>query len=251
MMRKIIWILLGISSLFADVRVPKPWNPGFFDGEKNPAQRISSFRMGLLWTEPMEGVDYEVLGFASEWGNDRFYVGMDYSSAFLDSLYRSEKFGLDLSISFSQWTFGLGGTADVQIVPGEASWWDVSARLGSSLRVGAFDCGILSVLSKNLEENAVDAQVHWNALPRFQSGVQVLFRRRNGTLLIFQESLILGALFLQGSVAFPGPKIGVGIGILWGDFLSTFGTHRDGSYMNSKMAGLIVSKKLENESKNR
>ena len=54
--------------LYAEVRVPKPWNPGFFDGGKNPAERADVFRLGLLWTEPMEGVDYQVLGFAAEWG---------------------------------------------------------------------------------------------------------------------------------------------------------------------------------------
>ena len=242
-MRKIVLILLGISSLFADVRVPEPWNPGYFDGEKNPAQRISAFRMGILWTEPMEGAGYEVLGFAAEWGNSRYYVGMDFSSAFLDSLYRSESFSLDLSISLSHWTLGLGGTADVQIVPGETSWWGIAGRLGSSLRLGAFDCGVLGVISQDLGENAVETQVFWNAGDRFQSGARLLFRKSKKALLIFQESFALGALSLQGSVAFPGPKIGVGVGIAWGGLGVTFGVHRDGSYMNSKMAGLTVLKR--------
>ena len=74
--------------LYAEVRVPKPWNPGFFDGGKNPAERADVFRLGLLWTEPMEGVDYQVLGFAAEWGNARYYSGISFESVFLDSLYQ-------------------------------------------------------------------------------------------------------------------------------------------------------------------
>ena len=39
-MQKIfLCFLLGLGMLYAEVRVPKPWNPGFFDGGKNPAER--------------------------------------------------------------------------------------------------------------------------------------------------------------------------------------------------------------------
>ncbi|MBP5247720.1 MAG: hypothetical protein J6Z31_07670 [Fibrobacter sp.] len=242
-MRKgFLYLLLGISSLFADVRVPEPWNPGFFDGEKNPAQRISAFRMGILWTEPMEGADYEVLGFAAEWGNSFYYVGMDFSSAFLDSLYRSENFGLNVSISLGRLTLGVGGSADIQVVPGEASWWGMAGRVGSSVSFGALSGGILGVYAEDLRENAVETQVFWNAGERFQSGVRMLFRQKSGWLWVFQESLALGALSLQGCFAFPGPKIGVGIGFRIKNAGATFGVHRDGSYMNSKMAGIYISK---------
>lgn len=245
-MRKgIFWILIGFSILFADVRVPEPWNPGFFDGEKNPARRISAFCMGILWTEPMEDADYEVLGFAAEWGNSRYFVGMDFSSSFLDSLYRSERFGLDLSVSLSHVTVGIGGDADVQIVPGEATWWGVAGRLGSAIAFGAFSVGVLGVYAQDLGENAVESQILWDAGSHFQSGVRFLFRQKSGGLWIFQESFALGALSLQGSVAFPGPKIGVGLVFRLGNGGASLGIHRDGSYMNSKIVGLFISKRLE------
>lgn len=242
-MRKIfLCLLLGLGMLYAEVRVPKPWHPGFFDGLKNPAERVEGFRMGLLWTEPMEGVDYQVLGFAAEWGNARYYSGVTFESVFLDSLYRSENFGLDLSFSTSHWTLGTGASAAVQIVPGEASWWQWEVRAGNAWRLERFTGEFWGTYPGNGGEKSLTAHVFWNAGENFQSGILFSIRQKTGMLWIFQERFVLGALALEGSLAFPGPKVGIGLHFQLKNWGAGVGVHRDSDYMSSKMVGLDFSK---------
>lgn len=122
---------LCLGALFADVRVPKPWNPGQFEClGANPARTFSGFDLGFVWTEPMEGVDYEVFGFASEWGNGRYRLEASLASSFLDSLFRSENFGLEISLAVSKISVGVGGNVDIRMVPGVATWWRAVGRIG-------------------------------------------------------------------------------------------------------------------------
>lgn len=248
-MQKIfLCFLLGLGMLYAEVRVPKPWNPGFFDGGKNPAERADVFRLGLLWTEPMEGVDYQVLGFAAEWGNARYYSGISFESVFLDSLYRSENFGLDLSFSTLHWTWGAGGSAAVQIVPGEASWWEWNVRVGCAFRVQKFGGGVWGTYPGNGFEKSLTAHAFWMPGESFQSGILFLMRQKREPLWIFQERFGLGLLALEGSLAFPGPKVGIGLHFQLKNWGAGVGIHRDSDYMNSKMVEIdFQSQKKESK----
>ena len=103
-MRK-VWILaLFISAVFAEVRIPEPWAPGRWDSARNPARMQNGFRLGLLWTEPMENLDYEVFGFAAEWGTEAYRFKAVFASSFslcwsLDCM--SSLFSLLLFFSFT------------------------------------------------------------------------------------------------------------------------------------------------------
>ncbi|MDY3922552.1 MAG: hypothetical protein SOZ02_10395 [Hallerella porci] len=239
-MRRWIWIGLFAICAFADVRVPLPWSAGIWETDANPAKKWEGFRLGLLWTEPMEDVDYEVVGFAAEWGGKRYRLQTVFVSAFLDSIYRSENFELSGALHWNRFSIGAGGTAEIQIVPGEASWarfvgrTGISAELISHISVGAW-----GIFPSDFEENSYGGEIFWEPSSNFRSGIALLYRKPKGWMFGFMQKMRLGVLEFQGEVVFPGPKIGVGIAFNWEGIGASFGVHRDADYMNSKMAGLF------------
>ena len=241
-MKKIfLCILIFGETLFADVRIPEPWNPGWFDLlGKNPARKASGFKLGLVWTEPMEGVDYEVFGVFSEWGNSRYRLGTSLASSFLDSLYRSENFGMDLSVAFSAFLFGVGGNVDIQVIPGEATWWRTVWRTGLSWNgFSTFSIGAWGNFPSDFERISLAGNIFWILDEKFWSEAAVFYQRPQGFLLAFGEKIRLGILELHGCVAYPGPRVGIGISVGIRSLNAAFGVHRDGNYMTSKMGGLF------------
>ncbi len=239
--------LLFLGTLWADVRLPEPWNPGWFDFlGKNPARNVSGFKIGLLWTEPMEGVDYEVFGLFSEWGNGRFRSGASFASSFLDSLYRSENFGMEASLALSAFSIGVGGNVDIQVVPGEAAWWRAVGRAGISWNgISRFSGGLWGNFPSDFEHGSLAGNIFWIPGEKFWCEAAFLYRRPGELLVALGEKIRLGILELQGSVAYPGPKIGVGLAVGIQNWGAAFGMHRDGDYMNSRMGGLFYRKSLE------
>lgn len=242
-------LLFSWGALWADVRVPEPWNPGWFDVlGKNPARKSSGFKLGLLWTEPMEGVDYEVFGLFSEWGNDRYRLGASFASSFLDSLYRSENFGVESSVALSALLLGLGGNVDIQVIPGEATWWRAVGRAGISLNGNSrFSGGIWGNFPSDFERGSLAGNILWILDERFWCEASFFYQRPLGFLVALGEKIRLGILELQGSVAYPGPRIGVGVSVGIQNWGAAFGVHRDGNYMNSRMGGLFYRKKRESD----
>lgn len=241
-MKKIfLCISLFLGALFADVRVPKPWNPGFFEClGANPARTLSGFDLGFVWTEPMEGVDYEVFGFASEWGNGRYRLEASFASSFLDSLFRGENFGLETSLAFSKISVGFGGNFDIRMVPGVATWWRAVGRTGLAWNENSlFSGGIWGNFPSDFEKSSLAGNILWNPGRKFWSELAFLYRRPFGLLVVFGEKIRIGALELSGSVAYPGPRIGVGVSLNVRSWGVSFGVHRDGDYMDSRMGGLF------------
>lgn len=243
-MPKILLFLLCLwTAVLSDVRIPHPEDPGFFDAlGENPASRFSGLRLGLVWTHPMEGVDYETFGFFSEWGGSRYRIGASFASSFLDSLYRSENFGVEAALSFGKLSLGAGGNVDVQFVPGDFSWWRAVGRMGLSvygekgLSAGAF----VSVPS-DFERATFAGNVSFEIFGRFLSEAALVYREPVGFLFVFGEKIRLGALAFEGSFAYPGPKVGAGIVINLQKCGASFGMHRDGNYMDSRAYGLFFS----------
>ena len=240
MMRK-VWILaLFISAVFAEVRIPEPWAPGRWDSARNPARMQNGFRLGLLWTEPMENLDYEVFGFAAEWGTEAYRFKAVFASSFLDSIYRSEDFDLEGAFAVGRFSLGFGGNADVQIVPGQESWWELSGRVGAFVKLPAHvEWGTWGLFLRETEWNVFGSDFFWKESRYFRSGLSLRYRRWDGFGVVLLQEMHLGALELQGEVLFPGPKVGVGIAFRWNGLGASFGMHRDADYMNSKMAGLF------------
>lgn len=240
-------VLVFWGTLFADVRIPDPWNPGWFEFlGKNPARKASGFKLGILWTEPMEGVDYDVVGIVSEWGNSHYRLGASFAGSFLDSLYRSENFGMDFSISAFTLLFGAGGNVDIQMIPGEATWWRAVGQAGISWNGSAmFSGGLWGIFPSDFERPSLAGNIFWNPGENFWSEVAFLYQRPHGFLLAFGEKIRLGTLELQGSVAYPGPRVGIGVSVRIRSLGASFGMHRDGNYMNSRMCGLFYRKNSE------
>lgn len=240
-MKVLLCTLFFLGTLWAEIRIPEPWNPGWFDVlGKNPSRKASGFRLGLVWTEPMEGVEYEAFGIFSEWGNLRYRLGASFTSSFLDSLYRSENFGIESSFAISSFRIGAGGNLDIQVVPGEATWWRAVGRAGVSWNGSSrFSCGLWGSLPTDFESGSFAGNVLWLSSEKFRSEAAVLYQRPIGFLVVLGEKFRLGVLELQGSVAYPGPKVGVGIIFGFQNWGAAFGMHRDGAYMNSRMGGLF------------
>ncbi len=247
MARIFLCVLVFWGTLFADVRIPEPWNPGWFELlGKNPARKASGFQLGLVWTEPMEGVDYEVFGLFSEWGNSHYRLGAFLASSFLDSLYRSENFGMDFSVAFSAFLFGAGGNVDIQVIPGEATWWRTVGRAGISWNGFApFSVGLWGNFPSDFESSSLVGNIFWIPGEKFWSEAALLYQRPQGFLFVFGEKIRLGTLELHGSIAYPGPRVGIGVSVGIRNWGAAFGVHRDGNYMNSKMGGLFYRKNPE------
>ncbi len=244
MERAFLCILFLVGTLWADVRLPEPWNPGWFDLlGKNPARTVSGFNLGILWTEPMEGVDYEVFGLFSEWGNGRYRLGASLASSFLDSLYRSENFGMDASVALSAFLLGVGGNLDIQVVPGEATWWRAVGRAGISWKGSArFLGGLWGIFPSDFERGSLAGNILWALDEKFRCEAAFSFQRSGEFLVELGEKIRLGVLELQGSVGYPGPRVGVGVSVGIRSWGAAFGVHRDGNYMNSRMGGLFYRK---------
>ncbi len=242
-MRKMLFLLLASSGvLLADVRVPKPWNPGWFGPfAESPGVRLSGLRLGILWTEPMEGVDCDAIGFFAEWGNFAYRLAASYVHTSLDSIYRSEDFGLEASLSPGRLNLGISGNAEIQIVPGEDSDFRYVLRPGISWEWRSGRLGAWASVPSDFEENSYFAECFFSPGKNFTGGFQVHYRREAGALFSFGEEVRLGILAFQGIVSYPGPKIGVGIRMDLGRAGASAGAYRDGNYMDSRMFGLYGS----------
>lgn len=242
-MRKMLFLLFAASEvLLADVRIPKPWNPGWFGAfAENPGVKFSGLRLGILWTEPMEGVDCDAVGFFAEWGNLSYRLAASYAHTSLDSIYRSENFGLGTSLSPGRLNLGLSGNAEIQIVPGEDADFRYVLRPGISWEWQSGRVGAWASVPSDFEGNSYVAECFFSPGKNFTGGFQVHRRRTAGTLFSFGEEIRLGILAFQGVVSYPGPKVGVGIRIGSGRLEASAGVHRDGNYMDSRMFGLYGS----------
>lgn len=240
MQKFILCVILACAWANADVLIPKPDAPGLFDEfSKNPAVRYRGLRIGLVWTEPMEGVDYEVAMLAAEWGNGTYRFEASFADSFLDSLYRSELVGLDASVSISRWTFGLGGDWDIQYVPGLGSWWRSVGRAGArmdlfwNLSVDAW-----GEFPSDFEPNSRGIGLEWKPGAAFGAYAGCRFRRDIGWRVSLGEVLHVGRVSIQSVVAYPGPSVGVGILFRFGKIGAGAGVRSVGDYVNSRVASL-------------
>lgn len=227
--------LLLLGAAFADLRVPAPWTPGWFDllGE-NPAQKREEFLLGALWTEPMENVDFSGIGVIACWGNGRYAAKTSFVHSALDSIYHSEAFGLDLSTTIGFVTFGLGGMADVQVIPGEATWWTAVYRGGILAEWKRLGADLWTEIPSDLERKALLGEIKWGT-SRFEARALVRYKEKSGWQFVLGENLQIGAIGVSGSLGYPGIRIGIGIRIVWGAWGFGFGAHRDGNYADSKV----------------
>lgn len=240
-MRKVLFFLLVSSGvLFADIRIPKPWNPGWFGPfGSSPAQRFSGLRLGISWTEPMDGVNCDGFGFFSEWGWRKYRLGASFAHTSLDSIYRSEAFGLEATISPGFWNLGFSAQGEIQIIPGEAADFRAKISPGISAEWIRGRIGMWTNLYTDFEENAYLAEATFSPGKNFSAGVLLHYRQSDHFSFSVGEEFRLGVLWLQGCLSYPGPKVGIGIRIGWKRLSAAFGANRDGNYMDSQMFGFF------------
>lgn len=235
-MQKVLFLFcLLLGSAVADLRIPQPWTPGWFDllGE-NPAQKRENFLLGTLWTEPMADIDFSGVGLIAAWGNGRYAARTSFVHSGLDSIYRSEAFDLDLAATIRWLTLGLGGAADVQVVPGETAWWTADFRSGVLAEWKRLGGGIWAEIPSDLERKAIFAELKWGTA-RFEMRALAGYREMSGWQFVFGENLQIGAIGVSGSLGYPEIRIGIGVCIAWSGWGVGFGSHRDGNYANSKV----------------
>ncbi|MFA6836769.1 MAG: hypothetical protein WCR04_10265 [Fibrobacteraceae bacterium] len=245
-----------ICSAYATLLIPVPDSPGFWgrtsatlpfglpSEDSSPARKASNLRLGFLWCEPVEDVDLKIAGFSAEWGNKNYRLASLFISAALDSIYRSELFGLEGAFSYSLFTFGLAGSLNVQYVPGDDSWWSPKGKAGIVMDLPwNFAASALGELSS--EDPFLSGWgVSWASDSLFVGFAEVFLDEKAHNRFCFGERVILGNFSIQNSFEFPGPAISLGILLRIGAFGGGFGMENIKNFTESNAGTLIWTREI-------